>query len=75
MSPGPVWEGIRIKMLPPSMSLQVMDEITGVNMASLGRCLHSLKTRNRWVEGFYDEYNNQVFNLERDRLLQVASCT
>ena len=34
------------------MSLPVMGEIAGVNMASLGGYLHSTKTRARWVKGF-----------------------
>ena len=35
------------KTLPPSMSLPVMGKIAGINMASLGGCLHNLKTRDR----------------------------
>ena len=35
----------RNKMLPPSMSLQAMGEIAGVNTSSLGGYLHSSKTR------------------------------
>ena len=40
------------KALPPSTSLPVMAEIAGVNTASLGGCLHSLKTRARQADGF-----------------------
>ena len=42
----------RNKALPPSASLPVMDEIAGVNTASLGGNLHSSKKRARWAEGF-----------------------
>ena len=38
-----------------------MDEIAGVNTASLGGYLHSTKTRARWAEGFHDELNGHVF--------------
>ena len=48
-----------------------MGEIAGVNTASLGRYLHSSKTRARWAEGFYDELNSSMFDLERDGLHQV----
>ena len=47
----------RNEMFLPSMSLPVMGEIAGVNIASLGGCLHSLKNRDRWVQGFHDELN------------------
>ena len=36
--------------------------------------LHSSKTRARWAEGFHDELNGHVFDLERDGLLQVLPC-
>ena len=49
-----------------------MGEIAGVNRASLGEYLHSTKTRARWVEGFQDEFNGHVFDLERDGLRQVV---
>ena len=62
------------KMFPPSTSLPVMDEIAGVNTASLGGYLHSSKKRARWVEGFHDELNGHVFVLERDGLRQVVLC-
>ena len=62
------------KTLPPSTSLPVIDEIAGVNKASLGGYLHSTKTRARWVEGFHDELNGHVFDLERDGLSQVVLC-
>ena len=45
-----------------------MGEITGVNTASLGGFLHNTKTRARWAEGFHDELNGHVFDLERDGL-------
>ena len=32
-----------------------MSKIGGVNTASMGGCLHSLKTRARWVEEFHNE--------------------
>ena len=51
-----------------------MSEIAGVNAASLGRYLHSSKKRARWAEGFLDELNGHVFNLERDGLRQVVLC-
>ena len=62
------------KTFPPSTSLPVMDEIAGVNTASLGGYLHSLKTRARWVEGFYDELSGHVFDLGRDGLRHVVLC-
>ena len=34
--------------------------------------LHGTKTRPRWAEGFHDELNGHVFDLERDRLRQVV---
>ena len=62
------------KTLPPSTSLPVMDKLAGVNTASLGGHLHSSKTRARWAEGFHDELNGHLFNLERDGLRQVVIC-
>ena len=44
-----------------------MDEIGGVNTASQGGYLHSSKKRARWTEGFHDELNGHVFDLERDK--------
>ena len=64
----------RNKTLPPSTCLQVMGEIAGVNMASLGGCLHSSKARARWAEGFHDELNGHVFDLKGDELRQVVLC-
>ena len=64
----------RNKTLPPPKSLPVMGEIAGVNTASLGSYLHSSKKRARWAEGFHDELNGHVFNLERDELCQVVLC-
>ena len=57
----------RNKTLPPFTSLPFVCEITGVNTASLGGCLHNSKTRARWAEGFLDVLNSHVFDLERDR--------
>ena len=51
-----------------------MGEIAGVNTASQGGYLHSLKKRARWAEGFHDEVNGHVFDLERDGLRQVVPC-
>ena len=64
----------RNKTLPPSTSLPVMHEKAGVNTASLGGYFHSSKTRVRWAEGFNDELNGHVFDLERDELRQVVPC-
>ena len=61
----------RNKTLPPSTTLLVKGEIAGVNTASLGGYLHSSKTRARWAEGFHDELNGHVFDLERNGLRQV----
>ena len=60
------------KTLPPSASLPVMGEVAGVNTASLGGYLHSTKTRAKWAEGFHDELNGHVFDLERDGFRQVV---
>ena len=62
------------RTLPPSTSLPVMDEIAGVDTALLGGYLQSTKTRARWAEGFHDELNGHVFDLERDGLAQVVLC-
>ena len=64
----------RNKTLPPSTSLSVKGGIAGVNTASLGGCLHSSKTRAKWVEGFHDELNGYVFDLERNGFRQVVHC-
>ena len=64
----------RKQTLPPSTTLPVMGKIAGVNTASMGVCLHSLKTMARWAEGFQDEVNGHVFDLERDRPRQVVPC-
>ena len=56
----------RNKTFLPPTSLPVMGEIAGVNTASPGGCLHGSKTRTRWVEGFHEELNSNVFDLERD---------
>ena len=63
----------RNKTLPLSTSLPVLGEIAGVN-TSLGGYLHSSKTRARWAEGFHNELNGHVFDLERDGLRQVVPC-
>ena len=57
----------------PSTSLPVVDEIAGVNTASLGGYLHSSKKRARRAEGFHDELSGHVFDLERDGLRQVVA--
>ena len=67
-----LWTSAGRKTLPPSTSLPVMVEIAGVNMASLAIYLHSTKTRARWAEGFRDQLNGHVFDLERGRLRQVV---
>ena len=51
-----------------------MVEIAGVNTASLGGYRHSPKTRAKWAEGFHDELNGHVFDLEREELCQVVLC-
>ena len=51
-----------------------MGEIAGVNTASLGGHFLSTKTRARWAEGFHDELNGHVFDLEKDGLRQVVLC-
>ena len=61
-------------MFPPSTSLPVMGEIAGVNMASLDACLQSTKTRARWAEGFNDELDGHVLDLERGGFRQVVPC-
>ena len=72
---GPVlWTYAGRKRLPASMSLPVMGEIAGVNTAPLGGYLHSMKTRARWAEGFRDELNGHVFDLQRDGLRQDVLC-
>ena len=70
-----LWTCAGRKTLPPSMSLPVIGEIAGVTTASLGGYLYSTKTRARWAEGFHDELNGQVFDLERDGLCQVVFCS
>ena len=49
-----------------------MGEIASVNTASLGG--YRSKKRARWTEGFHDELNGHVFDLERDGLRQVVLC-
>ena len=51
-----------------------MGEIAGVNTASLCGYLHSTKTRAWWAEGFHDELNGHVFDLERNGLRQFVLC-
>ena len=51
-----------------------MGEIAGVNTASLGGYLHSSKTKAGFAEGFHEELNGHVFDLERDGLRQVVPC-
>ena len=69
-----LWTCTGRKTLPPSTSLPVMGEIAGVNTTSLGGYLHSTKTKATWAEGFHDELNGHVFDLERDGLRQVVLC-
>ena len=64
----------RNRTLPPSTSVPVMGDIADVNTASLCGYLHSSKTTARWAEGFHDELNGYVFDLERDGLRQVVLC-
>ena len=64
----------RNKTFPPSTSLPAMGEIAGVNTESLGGYHHSSKKRAGWAEGFHDELNGHVYDLERDRLRQAVSC-
>ena len=47
---------------------------TGVNTASLGVYLHSTKARARRAEGFHDELNGHVFDLEKNGLCQFVLC-
>ena len=63
-------------MLLPSMNLPVMGKIAGVSMASLGKYLHSNSSKKtaRWAEGFQDELNGNVLNLEKDGLCQAVLC-
>ena len=49
-----------------------MGEIAGVNTASVVGCLHSSRTRARWAEGFHDELDGHMIDVERDRPLQVV---
>ena len=69
-----LWTYTGRKMLPPSTSLPVMGKIAGVNTTLLGGYLHSTKTRAKWAEGFHDELNGHVFDLDRDGLRQVVLC-
>ena len=72
---GPVlWTYTGRKTLPPSKSIPLKVKIAGVNTAPLGEYLHSTKTRARLAEGFHDERNGHVFDLERDGLRQVVLC-
>ena len=49
-----------------------MDEIAGDNTVLLGGYLHSSKKGGRWAEGFHDEFNGHVIDLERGGLRQVV---
>ena len=64
----------RNKTLPPAKSLAVKCKIAGVNTASQGGYFHSKKKRARLAEGFHDELNGPVFDLERDGFRQVVIC-
>ena len=48
-----------------------MGEIADVNTESLGVHLHSTETKARWAEGFHDELNGHVFDMERDGFSEV----
>ena len=65
-------EGVRHAQ-PPGISQLWVKELVST-LASLGGCLHSLKTRARWVEGLHDELHCHVCDLEWDGLLQVVLC-
>ena len=69
-----LWTCTGRKTLPPSASLPVIGEIAGVNTTSLGGHLYSTKTRARWAEGFHNELNGHVFDLERDGFRQAVLC-
>ena len=62
----------RNKTLPPSTSFHI--QIAGVNIALLGISPHGSKTMARWVEGFHDGLNGNVFDRERDGLRKAVSC-
>ena len=64
----------RNKTFPISMSVPVMGELTDVNTPSLGGCLYSSKTKTRLAEGFHDDLDGHMFDLERDGLHQVVLC-
>ena len=64
----------RNKTLPPSTGLPVMGETAGENKVSLGGYLDSKRKRARCAEGFHNEFNGHVFDLERDGLRQVVLC-
>ena len=51
-----------------------MGKIAGNNTASLSGHLHSQEKRAILAEGFHDELNGHVFDLERDVLRQVVLC-
>ena len=61
-------------MLLPPTSVPVMGEIAGVNTASLGGYLYTSKKGARWAEGFHDELNDHVLDLERNGLRQDVPC-
>ena len=60
------------KTLPPSTGLPVMGEMG--ETASLGGYLDSPKTRAGLEEGFHDELNGHLFDLEREGYRQVVLC-
>ena len=51
-----------------------MSKIVGVNTALLGGYFYSNKKRAKWAEGFHDELNGHVFDLEKNGLRQVVHC-
>ena len=65
----------RNKTFLPSTSLPVTGEIAGVNTVSLGGSLHSSETKARWAEGFHDELNGHMLDLERNGLCQNVPCS
>ena len=68
----------RNKSLRCSTSLPVASKIAGVNTCCItalpGKCVHSPKTGAKWAEGFQDELNGHVFDLEKDGLRQFVPC-
>ena len=55
--------------------LEVYGDMVKVYKASLGGYLHRKKKRATWTEGFHDELNGHVSDLERDGFHQVVPCS